>query len=46
MNKTDYIDKMKSMWNDPTKFRKLTDVKNIEVKTEKLLTNSLNELKK
>lgn len=45
MDKADYIDKMNSILNDTTKFQKLNDVKDINMKTEKMLTNSLKELK-
>lgn len=43
MDKGDYINKMNSILNNPTKFRKLNDVKDINKKAEKLLTNSLKE---
>lgn len=36
---------MTSILNDPTKFFKLNDVKDINMKVEKLLTNSLEEIK-
>lgn len=46
MNKADNIEKMYSILNDPTKFKWLNDVKDINMEAEKLQTNSLKELEK
>ncbi|VDP50641.1 unnamed protein product [Schistosoma margrebowiei] len=45
MNKADYNNKMNVILNDPTKFQKLNNVKDLNIKAEKLLTNSLKKLK-
>lgn len=44
INNADYIDKMKSILNDPTKTKKLNNVKNISMNAEKYLIVLLKEL--